>query len=300
VRSSDASVLIQGESGTGKELVAKALHYAGARREAPFVSVNCGALSPTLLESELFGYQRGAFTGAERQHRGLFERADGGTLFLDEVGDMSTDLQVKLLRVLQEKRFARIGSEHEMGSDFRLVAASNKDLGELVTAHQFRQDLYFRLNVIKLRLPPLRERREDIPLLVEHLVERHAGGREVRISEAAMRLLVEHDWPGNVRELENELLRALALAPCRDGTTLIGAEDLALESIGRKAAPSLDELRSLTLAKALERVERQIVLQALRECRGSVTETARRLGMTRVGLHKLLRRHGLDRRSDVS
>ncbi len=295
VKGSEAPVLIHGESGTGKELVAKALHYSGPRREGPFISVNCGALSPSLLEAELFGHERGAFTGAERQHRGLFERADGGSLFLDEVGEMPPDLQVKLLRVLQEKRFERLGGEHELASDFRLIAASNKDLAELVREGRFRQDLFFRLNVILLRLPPLRDRREDLPLLVRHLLERHAPGRAALVSPAALRLLLAHDWPGNVRELENELMRALAL-----GGPLITPEDLSLRPRLPAAGPEASEADApaLTLKEATRRLELRMVTAALRECRGSVTEAARRLGMTRVGLHKLMKRHGVSREDE--
>jgi DNA-binding NtrC family response regulator len=290
VKDADAPVLLFGESGTGKELVARALHYNGPRREGPFVTVNCGALPPTLLESELFGYERGAFTGAERQHLGLFERADGGSLFLDEVGDMPPDLQVKLLRVLQEKRFERIGGESELRSDFRLLAASNKELQTLVEQGTFRQDLFFRINVIQLRLPPLRARREDITPLVEFLLQRHAGGART-VSREALRVLLDHDWPGNVRELENEILRALAL-----GGPVIGADDLSPHLLQRRA-PSLapTSLPGATLKEATIQLEREMVTEALRACRGSVTEAARCLGMTRVGLHKLMRRHGIER-----
>jgi transcriptional regulator with GAF, ATPase, and Fis domain/tetratricopeptide (TPR) repeat protein len=292
VKDSDAPVYIHGESGTGKELVAKALHYNSPRQAGPFISVNCGALAPSLLESELFGYERGAFTGADRRHLGLFERSHKGSLFLDEVGDMPAELQVKLLRVLQEKTFQRVGGEEEHEADFRLLAASNKDLAELVTDGIFREDLYYRINVIQLRLPPLRDRREDIPLLVEHLLERHGGG-ERRLSRAALGLLMEHGWPGNVRELENELLRALAL-----GEQFIGVEDLS----PKLAEPSLGaprpELRS-TLKEAVAELEQSMAKAALLSCGGNVTQAARRLGMTRVGLHKLMTRHGI-RREDVS
>ena len=288
VKETDAAVLIQGESGTGKEVVARALHYAGARRQGPFVGVNCGAIPQTLLESELFGSVRGAFTGAERDRRGLFERADHGTLFLDEVGDMPPELQVKLLRVLQERRFCPVGSEEERASDFRLVAASNKDLTELVTKGEFREDLYYRVNVIRLDLPPLRERRDDIPLLLEALFARH-GSVDVRLSRAALDRLLEYRWPGNVRELENEVLRLLAL-----GGPLVEEDDLSPRLRPTRQRPRAP--RTGTLKEALAQVELELVRARLAESGGNVTEAAKRLGMTRVGLHKLLKRHGLSSR----
>ena len=293
VTDSDAPVYILGESGTGKELVAKALHYNGPRREGPFVSVNCGAIAPTLLESELFGYERGAFTGADRRHRGLFERSHGGSLFLDEVGDMPAELQVKLLRVLQEKMFQPLGGEQEREADFRLLAASNKDLGQLVRDGQFREDLFYRINVIQLKLPPLRERREDIPLLAQHLLARH-GGEARRLSRAALGMLVDHDWPGNVRELENELLRALAL-----GGELIGPDDLSPRLPEGRGAEHGAPAEGKTLKEAVGELERAMALDVLARTGGNVTEAARILGMTRVGLHKLMARHGI-RREDAT
>jgi serine/threonine-protein kinase PknK len=286
VRESDASVLIQGESGTGKEVVAQALHYGGPRGAGPFVGVNCAALPSTLLDSELFGYVRGAFTGAERDRRGLIERADGGTLFLDEVGDMPPELQVKLLRVLQERRFERLGSEEERASDFRLIAASNKDLRQLVERGELREDLFYRINVIRLELPPLRDRRDDIPLLVEFLLERH-NASSVEFSKAALERLLAHDWPGNVRELENEVLRLIAL-----GGEVIQPEDLSPRLRRDSARPLI--LGGETLKEALYAHEEQIAKARLSEHGGNVTEAARSLGMTRVGLHKLLKRHDID------
>jgi transcriptional regulator with GAF, ATPase, and Fis domain len=297
IKEAQAPAYIYGESGTGKELVAKAIHFSGPRREGPFITVNCGALPPTLLEGELFGFVRGAFTGAERAHRGLFERANGGSLFLDEVGDMSAELQVKLLRVLQEKRFTQVGGEQELTSDFRLISASNKELGELAREGTFRQDLYYRINVISLRLPPLRDRREDIPLLIEHFVRRHGGGAQsTEIDSDALRLLMDYDWPGNARELENEVLRLLAL-----GGGTIRSSDLSPRIAHRQLAGSgpaaLTEVVSeqLTLRAAVAQLEQAMVIAALERNDGSVTEAAKQLGMSRVGLHKMIKRHGIER-----
>jgi transcriptional regulator with GAF, ATPase, and Fis domain len=214
-----STVLIRGESGTGKELVARAVHFSGNRAEKPFIVVSCAALTETLLESELFGYEKGAFTGAAAQTKGKFEMANGGTIFLDEIGDISPKLQADLLRVLQERRFYRLGGTQEVEVDVRIIAATNKDLAEEVQAQRFREDLYYRLNVIEIHLPPLRQRREDIPLLAEHFVQHisSALGRDVSgISAAALKLLIAYDWPGNVRELENVIERAIVT--CRNGT----------------------------------------------------------------------------------
>ena len=300
VKDADAPVYIHGESGTGKELVARALHYNGRRREGPFISVNCGAIPATLLESELFGYERGAFTGAERRHRGLLERADGGSLLLDELGDMPAELQVKLLRVLQDKRFCRVGGEQEQQTDFRLLAASNKDLQQLVAQGTFREDLYYRVNVIRLALPPLRQRREDIPLLVQHLLERHSEQHPAEISRAALDMLLRYPWPGNVRELENEVLRLLALGG--QGTDAIQPADLSPHVQQQPSGPTaaLTQLQGATLKQALNRLEHQLVSQTLDRCNGVVTEAARQLGMSRVGLHKLIKRHGLNRKGEDS
>ncbi len=212
VASQRSTVLIQGESGTGKELVARAIHFSGERGGGPFVAVSCAALAETLLESELFGHERGSFTGAVAQKKGKFELADGGTLFLDEIGDVSPKLQVDLLRVLQERRFFRVGGTSEIQVDVRVIAATHRDLQAEVREGRFRDDLYYRLNVINVRIPPLRERREDVPLLAQEFLDRlsHELGREVSgISDEALRLLMDHDWPGNVRELENAVERAL-------------------------------------------------------------------------------------------
>ena len=210
---SRATILIHGESGTGKELLARAIHYASPRRRAPLVAVNVAALPETLLESELFGHERGAFTGADREHRGRFELADGGTLFLDEIGDLPRGTQVKLLRVLQEQSFERLGGTKPIKVDVRLVAATHRDLEAMARAGDFREDLFFRLNVVAITLPPLRDRREDIPLLVDHFLRRFADeGKARSVSREAMDLLLKHDYPGNVRELENLVHRAVVLA----------------------------------------------------------------------------------------
>ena len=235
-------VVIQGESGTGKELVARAIHFNGPRRDRPFVSENCAAIPETLLESTLFGYVRGAFTGADHDTRGLFEVADGGTLFLDEVGEMSPAMQGKLLRVLQEGEFRRVGGERTRKVDVRIVAATNRDLARMVEEGKFRQDLYFRLNVARILLPPLRERREDIPLIVEHLLAKHAANAATPakpLDPAALARLVAYRWPGNVRELENEITRADALSGER-----ITVADLSPPGRGRRRSGRARRRRS--------------------------------------------------------
>ena len=220
-----STVLVTGESGTGKELVARAIHFNSLRRDQPFVALNCGAVPETLLESELFGHMRGAFTGADTNKKGLLEVAERGTIFLDEIGEMNVTMQVKLLRVLQERRYRRLGGTEESQADIRIVAATNQDLARLGGRGQFREDLYYRINVIPMQLPPLRERREDIPLLATHFLEKHAGraGKPVRsISQEATTLLTEYQWPGNVRELENVIERCVAL----EQTPVVLAETL--------------------------------------------------------------------------
>src|SRR5436190_18278455 len=211
VAGSVSTVLIYGESGTGKELVARALHHESDRRGRPFYAVNAAALPESILEAELFGYEKGAFTGAEARKIGLFEQASGSTLFLDEVGDLKRDLQVKLLRALQEREILRVGGTERIRIDVRIVAATNHDLEKAVREGRFREDLYYRLNVIPIALPPLRDRRTDIPLLVDHFVAKYAGGRKRSVSDEALKALVAYDWPGNVRELESVIERALLL-----------------------------------------------------------------------------------------
>jgi DNA-binding NtrC family response regulator len=286
-----STVLIQGESGTGKELVARAIHYSGDRSSGPFVGVSCAALAETLLESELFGHERGAFTGAIAQKKGKFELADGGTLFLDEIGDISPKLQVDLLRVLQERRFFRVGGTTELTVDVRVIAATHKDLQALVREGRFRDDLYYRLNVINIHLPPLRERREDVPLLVQDLLERlsHELGREVsEISDEAMRLLVDHAWPGNVRELENALERAMVT--CK--TRVLTADDLAfLRPIPGGSSPGAELPSGLTLRD----LEKRYIRATLLRTDGNVKAAAAALGIDRSTLYEKLRRYEIAR-----
>jgi transcriptional regulator with GAF, ATPase, and Fis domain/tetratricopeptide (TPR) repeat protein len=285
-------VVIHGESGTGKELVARAIHFNGPRRDRPFVSENCAAIPETLLESTLFGYARGAFTGADRDTRGLFEVADGGTLFLDEIGEMSPAMQGKLLRVLQEGEFRRVGSERTRKVDVRIVAATNRDLARMVEEGKFRQDLFFRLNVARIQLPPLRERREDIPAIVAHFLAKHAGaGCEPKpVDPAALAKLVAHRWPGNVRELENEIMRASALSGAR-----ITAADLspAVAAAGDGGPVVSDDPDSLLLRPRVERVERSLLREALGRSGNNQTKAAELLGLSRFGLQKKLKRYRL-------
>ncbi|MFH2009634.1 MAG: sigma 54-interacting transcriptional regulator, partial [bacterium] len=254
--------------------------------DLPFVSENCGAVPETLLESILFGHVKGAFTGADRDRRGLFEVAHGGTLFLDEVGEMSAAMQTKLLRVLQDGELRRVGGDKVHRVDVRIIAASNQNLAELVEARRFRQDLFYRLNVLQVLLPPLRERVQDVPLLVQHFVDKHSAGPR-RFSRAALNQLVAYGWPGNVRELENEIQRALAL-----GGDLLGIEDLSPQIRGDsgRASISPDEL---DLRGHVEQLERDLLQKALERTGNNQTQAARLLGLSRFGLLKKLKRYGL-------
>jgi transcriptional regulator with PAS, ATPase and Fis domain len=285
-------VVIQGESGTGKELVARALHFNGPRRDRAFVSENCAAIPETLLESTLFGYARGAFTGAEHDTRGLFEVADGGTLFLDEVAEMSAGMQGKLLRVLQAGEFRRVGSERSRKVDVRIVAATNRDLARMVDEGKFRQDLYFRLNVARIFLPPLRERREDIPLIVAHLSAKHVGsGKDAGakpIDPEVMARLIDYRWPGNVRELENEIMRAVAL--CGDRITVADLSPQ-VAARGEGGSAGVDDPDSLLMRPRVERMERSLIREALARCGNNQTKAAEALGLSRFGLQKKLRRY---------
>ncbi len=286
------TVLLRGESGTGKELVARAVHYASSRRNEAFVVVSCAALPETLLESELFGHEKGAFTGALGQKPGLFELADGGTLFLDEIGDLSAATQTKLLRVVQEKEFQRVGGTTPIRVDVRFVSATNRDLEEGVRKGSFREDLYYRINVVPIDLPPLRERREDIPLLAKHFLDKHRGQSGVKhISEEAMDLLKRYGWPGNVRELENAVERGIVLC---DGDALV-AGDL---PDPLRAPPAAEEeartMEGLSLKKAKDRFEASFVKHALERTRGNVSLAARTIGLSRRHFYEKLKVLGLD------
>lgn len=278
-------VLVCGETGTGKELVAQCLHRFSARRDHPFVPVNCGALTETLLESELFGHERGAFTGAVGSRKGLFEQAEGGTLFLDEVTETSPAFQVKLLRVLQESEIRPVGGNRSVVVDVRIVAATNQDIPGLIGEGRFRQDLYYRLGVVELRVPPLRDRRQDIPALVRHFLKASAvrTGRRLEVSPAAMDLLSRHDWPGNVRELENVLERSAVL---KTDSLLIPGDLAGIVAPEPPASPA--GLNPLDL------IERNQILQVLREVKGNRTEAARRLGIERKSLYRKADRLGID------
>jgi len=282
-----STVMINGESGTGKELVARAIHYSGDRGEKPFVSVSCAALTETLLESELFGHEKGSFTGADGQRKGKFELADGGTIFLDEIGDISPKLQADLLRVLQERRFYRVGGTQEVSVDARVIAATNKNLAEEVRQGRFRDDLYYRLNVIEIRIPPLRERREDIPLLAECFVERIASelGKDIAgISASALKLLIEYDWPGNVRELENVIERAIVTS--HNGTLVEGDFSWLNQ---HSTAGQTWVVPDVPLAE----MERRVIEAALERKRGNVREAAAALGIDRSTLYDKLKRYDI-------
>lgn len=277
---SRSTVLLRGESGTGKELVARALHKLSERSQQPFVKLNCAALPESLLESELFGHERGAFTGAVKTRRGRFELADKGTLFLDEIGDISLATQVKLLRVLQERTFERVGGSRSITVDVRIIAATNADLEEAVRTRRFREDLYYRLHVVPIVLPPLRERKEDIPLLVGHFLQRFnaENHKALKISSPAMDLIVGYDWPGNVRELENCIERMVVMAR----REIIAPEDVPLPINLHTPAPrvSLPETSASTLPKAVADIERERLLEALRRSGGVQTRAASLLGIT--------------------
>jgi DNA-binding NtrC family response regulator len=285
-----STVLVEGESGTGKELLARAIHQSSDRADRPFVAVSCAALVETLLESELFGHERGSFTGAVARQRGKLELADGGDLFLDEIGDISPKLQMDLLRFLEERTFFRVGGAEQIRVDVRVIAATNRDLRRLVQEGRFRDDLFYRLNVIHIRIPPLRERREDVPLLAGQFAERipaELGKPPVAISEGAIRTLLDHDWPGNVRELENAIERAIVT---HRGEVLT-AEDFAFLRAAGPAAPGWTPPTNQTL----QEVERQVIEATLRRAGGNIKETAAILGIDRSTLYDKIKRYGIER-----
>ena len=294
VAAADTTVFIAGESGTGKELVARAIHRLSKRASGPFVKVNCGALTETLLESELFGHEKGAFTGAIKQKLGRFELADGGTLFLDEVGDVPPAMQVKLLRALQEQEFERVGGENPIKVDVRVLSATNKDLEREVAEGRFRQDLFYRLHVVPLRLPPLRERREDIPILAQHFVDKlgpRTNPRVRAVSDAALGRLMAYHWPGNVRELENAVEQALVFA---EGAEIgVGALPAFLQGAAAADEDRLDVPRQLSLPDILDDLERQLILKAYDKAKGVKTETARLLGIKTSALYYKLEKYGI-------
>ena len=285
VAPTDSTVLITGESGTGKELIAKAIHGNSPRCYMPFIAVSCGALPDSLLESELFGYEKGAFTGAEHTKMGRFEMADSGTLFLDEIGDISLKTQVDLLRVLQEKEFTRLGGNGVINVDVRILAATNRDLKQAIAENKFRDDLYYRLNVISIHVPPLRERKEDIPLLLERFIRKYClemNKEEVKVASSALRLLMDYDWPGNVRELENVVERALVIGKGKK----IVSEDLPFSR--KEQVPE-------TLPKSLKMMEKIHIKRILDENTWNIRRTARELDIDRQTLYNKIEKYKLER-----
>ena len=289
---SEASVLIQGESGTGKELIAKAIHSASLRKDKPFIAFNAAALSETLVESELFGYEKGAFTGADRRKIGRFEQADGGTLFIDEIGDISPKIQVKLLRVLQEKQFERVGGTITLESDVRILTATNKELDKLIKEGLFREDLFYRINVVSIDIPPLRDRKEDIPLLIKYFIKKYAGKNRKEItdiSKDALAQLMRYDFPGNIRELENLIERAVILSR----KSLITVNDIALTVEDDEISGFIDLSRGIDLPREIENYEKKIIIETLRQTASNQSEAARRLQINERTLRYKLNKYNL-------
>jgi DNA-binding NtrC family response regulator len=288
-------VLISGESGTGKELVARAIHFRGALAQTPFVAVDCGSLVPTLMESELFGYEKGAFTGAIKTKAGLFQAANGGTIFLDEIGELPLEMQAKLLRVLQEKEVRPVGSNAKVNVDVRVIAATNRDLEAAYREGTFRKDLYFRLNVVTVHLPALRDRRSDIPMLVHHFLDRYAPDSHLQVTSAAMKSLLNYEWPGNIRELENCIARAITLGDRR----VIDVIDLppAIRSEQAEASGNaLQEAASLSTT-ALAEMEKMTILRVFEQANGDKALAGRMLGISRATLYRKLKRYNIPLRS---
>jgi len=291
-----ANVLILGESGTGKELVAKAVHYNSPRRDKPFVAVNCGAIPETLMESELFGHKKGAFTGAIADRPGLFEQANGGTLFLDEIGEVPLQLQAKLLRVLQEREFRRVGGSQEIKTDVRIIAASNRDLEEQVKEGSFREDLFYRVNVVQIRMPSLRERPEDIPLLVEHFYKKFVPppyNGEI-ISSEALKALVSYHFPGNVRELENLVERCLVLGDKTISRETLPAQIIEFSPSATSAGQSVLPPEGMNLEAYLDGIEKRFLLQALEKSGGVKKKAAEILGLSFRSFRYRLAKFGMD------
>ncbi len=293
VAASKATVLLRGESGTGKEVLAKAIHFASPRKDKPFIAVNCAALNENLLESELFGHEKGAFTGAEKQRRGRFELADGGTLFLDEVGDLPLSTQIKLLRVLQEGQFERVGGSQSVNVDVRILTATNQNLEQLINENKFREDLLYRINVVTIMIPPLRERREDIPPLVEFFISKYISDtnkKKIDFSREAMDILLKYDYPGNVRELENIIHHSLVLSRneiIESNDLPINIRNLPIESKFKKS--DVDS----TLPEQVETLEKSLVLESLKKTNGNQSKASKLLGISERNLRYRLEKWGL-------
>lgn len=292
VATSNAWILVTGENGTGKELVAQNIHYLSHRAGRPLVEVNCAAIPRELIESELFGYEKGAFTGADRAKKGKFDFANGGTLFLDEIGDMSLEAQAKILRILQERKFYRVGGEEPIEVDVRVVAATNKNLEDEIKAGRFREDLYYRLNVVPLRVAPLRQRREDIPTLVDYFGDqflRNNGYKRKAFSEAAMHLMQSHAWPGNVRELRNFVERVYILTPADE----VDVHDLKFAGLSdQPETMTMDGL--ITFREARAHFEREFLVKKIEEHQGNISKTAETIGLERSYLHRKIKSYGIE------
>jgi two-component system response regulator AtoC len=296
LKDSRTPVLISGESGTGKELAARAIHFRGAMAQTPFVAVDCGSLVPTLMESELFGYEKGAFTGATKTKAGLFQAANGGTIFLDEIGELPLEMQAKLLRVLQEKEVRPVGSNDHVTVDVRVIAATNRDLESAYRDGTFRKDLYFRLNVVTVHLPALRDRRSDIPMLVHHFLDRYAAGANLQVTAAAMKSLLHYDWPGNIRELENCVARAVTLGDHK----IIDVNDLppAIRTEQTFASPVSHQDAASISTTALADMERMTILRVFEQANGDKALAGKMLGISRATLYRKLKRYNIPVKSN--
>lgn len=288
-------VLIAGESGTGKELVARAIHFRGALAQTPFIAVDCGSLVPTLMESELFGYEKGAFTGAIKSKSGLFQAANGGTIFLDEIGELPLEMQAKLLRVLQEKEVRPVGSNEKVNVDVRVIAATNRDLEAAYREGTFRKDLYFRLNVVTVHLPPLRDRRSDIPMLVHHFLDRYSPDSHLQVTPAAMKSLLNYEWPGNIRELENCIARAITLGD-RKVIDVVDLPPAIRSDPGEVSSTTAQDAASLSTT-ALAEMEKMTILRVFEQANGDKALAGRMLGISRATLYRKLKRYNIPLRS---